>query len=1711
MLIKIADRTVHLEGSANETAHVNFFRRSPQANIDSEIRPEDYGYFIELPPRMRVTVNGHTFVNEAGVDHHDNSAPVNRLIIGPLTRYTVVEVLSQPVFFFRSRADLGYTDPKEIVSGNSAVPSDAEQLRRSRYKDVAQANVTVTWTALTKLIGGEDLEGGGSEETPGDTPNQSEEEIEYSDDWTDDGTNPSEYVQSHLIGPYRRQTESLITRIIAAINDRQPSLAGFSIIHEDGVLRSGRTLLIPLTLQETRDILVVVQVQDDLRITLRALDPMAWRSQLEDRNDLYRQIRQILIDQQWWQNVHTSQEDMEGNSPETMDWVPCAQHTASERSTVYTVLNAWTLALGLEPDPAFRADVHANEDFFSLAHRLFQRALDDSLNWKVLVAFLRSTSFVRSSVRVADQIEIREHADPALNRRFDLSKRSFKLLIERQTRADAARRRDTGNEVRLPEVLDVQLEGGIAHTTCFASDRRTDMELRDIGHLVRQGRWNLKDTWKQLQIRRRTTENAGSQTQHFPGVDRGVQTEMAGPKGDTLAIPPDFNHCKYFRSKIQKLKIVASTTGQLDSDADDPENTIAQHELSEVEVYQSIAAVVRALNELATPKHGFTLSNEEQAIISKSRPRDGFQDSIMLRPYQVEGHTILLLFQTDFDIDGQQNTLHVIDSAPWTLTLEDREEMHATLISLDDLTDIVPITMDWVFGPQQTKAWQSAYFTVLNAWSILFGLPLNMSSFSPGDAFFQEAYQLVQAVLAGQADWKLIWAFLRCVNYTTAQEPVADRRFTRTVPGGDVAGHAHRSLARPVTAGQITPSVLYEHFTPESSFAHDMEFPWDTLDEEDRTLRIPALQDAGKFKSSLSRKDFRAAYNKLSGNTEAAEETPCAAFHRSLNAYLQNAAIVKQLEAFRIAEQLYQKFGAWQDDMGVSLAIAAVTLAINDMQVDANVGFGFINSINVQISAVVDEQHATPTIRPGRPMLIPVLLAHHLFLLVIQLDENGELSFSVLDSKASHLNLLYRQYVHNHAWRLVHNSGWAQHLFPASDLQRHKPKYTTWIPVSQQPAENECGYYTILHGWTLALGLLPDPDAVLDWTDAMFNDLQNVIHLARLGHASWQLIHDFLRCHRFVHDGEVPMDRRFERTADLTNDNPEYLGEAVQLIRDKEDIFFLKHERDLDRWNSAYRIPLPAGRRHNETSAFPADGWFGGLAADMGEIVEYLARFGRLDLSHNEAQLRQAYEDLRAVRSQPLIDQIRGTNLIAQARGRDTAAAQQAREEIQELCRRSTANWHAGRSLQIVELSRQTALEALNFYTRLFADADLRNILLPQFRTNFKIGPLHTEEVNLPIAAVIEAIDARQNQLHNEHYPGEVFTGGFSMTSSTAVDLALVMPGQGGVASRPRRCWILPLCPIGTGVLMQANDWRRRRGIPPKKLPAPGENLGHHLLAVVREMPAQIPNKRGVATDFNVIMYDSSPQHFGDASGFLAVCIGRIAKQFGWSKQRNTDEPAVDFRLVERRRVAPPEQGGWQCGYHVIVNAWIVALGLHPRADKTFDAQVYQECHTLARAACAGLLDWASLAAWLVSNKFVDADHVDEVPIDRRFGTTRYWRGEAALQARIAEIRDAEYLVDSLAESLFPYDFSNNVGKAPVKEENQGGSLKRRHDDLDLEFFASERVSGRRRKRMRVDALKFLDGYGVDDGSNSKTQDARRDSWRGGRVEVNALAFLDGY
>jgi hypothetical protein len=575
-----------------------------------------------------------------------------------------------------------------------------------------------------------------------------------------------------------------------------------------------------------------------------------------------------------------------------------------------------------------------------------------------------------------------------------------------------------------------------------------------------------------------------------------------------------------------------------------------------------------------------------------------------------------------------------------------------------------------------------------------------------------------------------------------------------------------------------------------------------------------------------------------------------------------------------------------------------------------------------------------------------------------------------------------------------------------------------------------------MNAWTLALGLYPDPNVTLDWTDQFFRDLQDVIHLARMGKADWSLIHTFLKCKRFILEGEVPADRRFEHTMELRDDREEWLPARLEYILAQEEVYFRNNKNsqlDAQQRSNANRMNLPEGRRHNDR--FPSDKW-GDDARN--EFANDLARNGKISIDFTVSQLRTAHKALRNMRGEEFRQQL-------EAAGANNNKKKQNHDEVLTACREYLTHWHTGRDLQLSHRPRILSTETTDFYRYLFRPGFLGTTLQSDaFSSRTHNEGLDTIEVNLAISAVVEAIDRHQSELHSQKSTESLFRGGFSLSTSTAIGF------MDDTASRPRRCWMMPLAIFKPGSLDRINELRKKNRKPALKIPTVTQNGigGHHLLAVVQEE----------SQGFEIYLYDSSPR-FQGAVAEIAELVEETAKSLGWSTQNNDAEQVI-FSGFERMQVPQQGRGGWQCGPHTVINAWILALGLHPNPNATFSDEMFEEFYTIARAACVGLLDWRTLVAWIFNWHLAVERRLKDVDVSRRFGFTDFYRDEGRLGERIEGIQTDEVMAASLGDAA-GYDRSNNVGPAPLHAVEQDEESEDEDDRGEEEESENRGVSDR--------------------------------------------------
>lgn len=273
-------------------------------------------------------------------------------------------------------------------------------------------------------------------------------------------------------------------------------------------------------------------------------------------------------------------------------------------------------------------------------------------------------------------------------------------------------------------------------------------------------------------------------------------------------------------------------------------------------------------------------------------------------------------------------------------------------------------------------------------------------------------------------------------------------------------------------------------------------------------------------------------------------------------------------------------------------------------------------------------------------------------------------------------------------FRVLRDTKWYNPWSKLEDMGTTRPQHTSWLPSSIQPSDNECGYYVILNAWSVALGLETNPDVCLDWSDNFFRDLQDIIHLARIGRASWMLIYAFLRCHDYAREGEVSLDRQFQNISELRNE-----AALISFVDEKssiEQVHLSEHDMDSQELATTNILRLPVGARlHNDSAVFPSDRW----DEDTRDLAIELGRRGKLDLNYTERQAREAVEEGRKDRGQEFMRQLQ-TSGLGYSRSNRTG--------LLKSCRDYLSGWHSHHNNILQEAPCEIARDTIRFYDVIF-------------------------------------------------------------------------------------------------------------------------------------------------------------------------------------------------------------------------------------------------------------------------------------------------------------------------------------------------------------------------------------------------------------------------
>ncbi|KAJ4301586.1 hypothetical protein N0V90_003679 [Kalmusia sp. IMI 367209] len=869
-----------LQSDQDEDASIQIIRHTAPNDQTSE-------HFVVLPEGTLVTVNGLTYNN----DHTDG--PV---FIGPLGEFAIIELLSEPFFLWRSQ-NLASHDAN--IQHEKSNCNEEEWARRHIRPKGTDAEITF-----------ESVQDEENEDNTDDSNEQSsDEKSKTSENDHRGGATISSSSGSHISGSsigkrkYSESTrpeqlEETITPVLLAINQlHQSRSTGFSVDAGSNLIRPGRPWILPLRLSNAI-VLLVVQIirqpntQGGLKITIDVLDPNEWKSNSASREEIWSVASGADILQRWLPGLDLNVEEIPSSLPEHACWVGSPAAADEAEAIAITILNAWALALGLTPNPSWvvptgirptdendsgDSTVPENSDrrdsFLREAGILFHRARSGhDLDWKMLYDFFTTHQFIIGAshtprdrqfkfkdISVEDMKRSQSNAE-AMNSARIRADRAAQSGQDRITRKDNYRQ----SVLRGAQTMAMRLDNDRQHhQTQFPLDNQT-IEFREnvVRNLVRRGHWARYMSEEVLQERYDALERG-------PPLPALSQFEVKREENKTLK---NVNPCEYLDQEL-KLAGIRYKLGVASNPAD----------ITYTRVCDSIAAVTQAVGYAEGDESSFEYIDYGALIYEASETRQ------VPSTTWYHGNRSLLLpwisknrqFDAALENNGNRSILFVIqpltfedrmpggtnqfsvyafDHAPWLSNEEERSKTYGNLSeALKRMTGIHSAgiqndSISWIIGapPNSHALWQLNYFTILNAWTIALGLKVN-PTFRARDGFFQQAEYILNLVLRGLADWKLIWSFLRCKNFVKSGQIPSERRFDRTVPKQNLRTSLESLRAKNQNIPLDRHKSLLDLPSPRSNFPTD---DWEPSKIDNLSMRISTLLKAHTPISELHRHEL---------------------------------------------------------------------------------------------------------------------------------------------------------------------------------------------------------------------------------------------------------------------------------------------------------------------------------------------------------------------------------------------------------------------------------------------------------------------------------------------------------------------------------------------------------------------------------------------------------------------------------------------------------------------------------------------------------------------------------------------------------------------------------------------------------------------------------------------------------------------------------------
>lgn len=170
--------------------------------------------------------------------------------------------------------------------------------------------------------------------------------------------------------------------------------------------------------QVNRDVLVVIQPLPNgsgRTFTIHVFDHAPWLYSRDLRRSAYESLRKHLMELTGCENIEIKGDDISW----VVDPPPCGLELW--QLSYYTILNAWSICLGLHMNQDFRAE----EGFFEQAAQIARLVRDGLADWKLIWSFLRCKKFViKEQVPVSRQFT-RTIAERELDKNLNQLRQKF--------------------------------------------------------------------------------------------------------------------------------------------------------------------------------------------------------------------------------------------------------------------------------------------------------------------------------------------------------------------------------------------------------------------------------------------------------------------------------------------------------------------------------------------------------------------------------------------------------------------------------------------------------------------------------------------------------------------------------------------------------------------------------------------------------------------------------------------------------------------------------------------------------------------------------------------------------------------------------------------------------------------------------------------------------------------------------------------------------------------------------------------------------------------------------------------------------------------------------------------------------------------------------------------------------------------------------------